>query len=79
MRRVYNKIVASKKLSLKELEEDLVSAKLAFEIAKQELYKLTATAKLGEPAFEVARENALKATKQLEVTELEVERARKRL
>lgn len=64
---------------LKNLKEDLESAQLEFQYAKAELYKHTATAKLGEAVFELAREECIKAVKKIEAVEAEIERVQKAL
>lgn len=64
---------------LSVLEQDLATARLAFDNAKKALYQHTATAKLGEPEFETARKACLETNKQIEKLEAEILKVRKAL
>lgn len=56
--------MASKKDTKQNLSLDELKAEL--EIAKKELYKVVATAKLGQPSFEVWRKKCLELTTKIE-------------
>lgn len=64
---------------LDTLEVDLATARYAFGEAKNRLYIVTATAKLGQPEFETARKACLETNKAIEKLMAEIAIVRKAL
>lgn len=64
---------------LETLEVDLATARYAFGEAKNRLYSVTATAKLGQPEFETARKACLETSKAIEKLQSEIAKVRKAL